>query len=86
MMLRSRLGTEGSIQLNPIQLKVFSYHDEVHAALVAESTDKLRVLRVVAVLGKAAEAGGSAVERLSAPAEERNNFNISINSSHQFIG
>lgn len=52
------------------------HHDEVHAALVAESADKLSVLRVVAVLGQAAEAGGSAVEHLGAPAEVYNNFNI----------
>lgn len=48
-----------------------SHHDEVHAALVAESADELSVLRVVAVLGQAAEAGGSAVERLSAPEERQ---------------
>lgn len=44
-----------------------SHHDEVDVALVAESADKLGVLRVLAVLRQAAKAGRSAVEDLGAP-------------------
>lgn len=47
---------------------LIAHHDEVDVALVTERADKLRVLGVLAVLGQAAKAGGSAVERLGAPA------------------
>lgn len=44
-----------------------THHDEVHVALVAERSDELRVLRVLAVLRQAAKACRPAVEGLGAP-------------------
>ena len=41
-------------------------HDDGHLSLGAEGTDKLLVLLVLAVLGEAAEAGGTAVQGLGA--------------------
>lgn len=44
-----------------------AHHDQVNISFVAERTDKLRVLGVVAVLGQAAQTGGPAVKCLGAP-------------------
>lgn len=51
-----------------------THHDEVHVALVAEGAHKLRVLGVLAVLGEAAQPGGSAVQHLGAPAAFRHHI------------
>ena len=47
------------------------HHDKVDAALLAERAHELGVLRIVAVLGEAAELGRVLVEGLGAPEQRR---------------
>lgn len=46
-----------------------THHNQVHTSLIAQSADKLGVLRIIAVLRQTTQTGRPTVEHLSTPAE-----------------